>query len=570
MQKYPLEVQRAMDITTNPSEDYMTIKTTLDLQRCTNKNAIKTLVEKHGFRVCSETECTMEIEGLFPALMKLKDELLYILSVGYKSDQLPPRGANRNITANEQNFVGSEMAVCPWTPRGTEMQHTPLELQKYADRLPRDTNRNMTAKELNLVSSEKAVRPRTPRGTETPHMSLQLQKYAGRKDYAMKTGANEPLINSPPDCSPLSHSSSHHGPTYVPAYVQDHSVTGFHGSMADFDVEPKSLVQERHFGHHPLAQNLKDQPLKRSLFDVYTPSLLEHSKYPSSVSRSMDSLANSSFPQATGLSECITVDGDTLKYIQSFKKKELNDILESESVQMDTVDGGEISHVTLSSISLSTSARMERTSRKVSDFLSNMQMFLRTQDIPLSGISPEKQHMIIETSQKLATQYCSLVILSKEFLRLIGPSRDVFLLKQNLIEQFALNDWVFHSESPNEHLAGSRGRRDRSCPASERKPTTGSFNYDVGETHSYLAVQTTEGQARSTDREAVKSERPRRPASLGRAKHKEILGAPAALPQTSRATDLADFKSGERGRERNRNFFKPALKVINNYKLKRK
>lgn len=513
--RYPLELRRDVETTFKTQEDYMTIRTKLDFQLFPEKNAVKMLVEKCGLRVCSEMYDAMEIEGVFPALAKLKNELLHVLS-DRESLQPSPRSTYSG-TLVKQNSITSEMAVHRRAQWENEKRSAPQGLDQY------------------------------PVGNDCIE-TLKL---------------NESPINNCSYDYRVPHIARHGDSLSLPVPVQGYRVTA--GSEHATDAADQvPMLHEKQFDNFPLTQNSEsNQRPKSNSFEHYSPSSTVHNKNP---------LSDESFLEISILqgrvSDCITVDKDTMKYIEAFKKEEFDMVLNSPPVEISSVDQGELSLITLSS-NCATSSEMENVLRKFRNLLSITELGLRTQDVFFSGLSPEKKLLIIERSKELANKYSSVAVSCNDRLHLIGPSQKVFLLKQTLTDGVSLL-----GESHKEHLAGMRGRRDRSCPASREKRTAAS-NYAIGDTHRDPAVQS---RARgheiaekrisqsSTDMEAHKNKRLQRGNSLERATYREARRA----QEVSQVSDLSSLNTGERGREKSKNLIKRSLGKFDHDKFKEK
>ncbi|XP_078518692.1 uncharacterized protein LOC144783820 [Lissotriton helveticus] len=515
-QRYPLELRRDVEATCKTQEDYMTIRTKLDFQLFPEKNAVKMLVEKCGLRVCSEMGDAMEIEGVFPALAKLKTELLQLLS-DRGSHQPSPRSTHSG-TLVKKNSITSEMDGHRRSQWENEKRSAPQGLDQYPV-----GNYGIGSLKLN----------------------------------------GSPINNSSYDYR-VSHLTRHGDSFSLPVPAQGDRVTA--GSEHVADQVP--LLDEKQFDNFPLTQNSKSKRPKSNLFEHYSPSLTGHSKNRLSDESFLVSMEIPILQQQGRVSDCITVDKYTMQYIEAFQKEELDMVLNSLPVEISSVDQGELSLVTLTS-NCATSSEMENILRKFRNLLSITELGLRTQDVFFSGLSPEKKLLIIERSKELANKYSSVAVSSNDRLHLIGPSQKVFLLKQTLTDEVSQL-----GENRKEHLVGTRGRRDRSCPASREKRTAAS-NYAIGETHSYPAVQSgargheiaeKRDYQSSTNMEAHKNRRLQRGNSLERTTHRESRRAPEVSP----VSDLSSLNTGERGREKSKNLIKRSLGKFDYDKFKEK
>ncbi|KAJ1098884.1 hypothetical protein NDU88_003991 [Pleurodeles waltl] len=506
---YHLEVSRDVETTSKTQEDYMTIRTMLHFQLFPEKNKVKMLVEKCGLKVCSEMDDAMEIEGEFPALAELKNELLHVLSDREKLQPSPRSTYSRTLA--KQNSVPSEMAVHRRAQRENEKRPAPQGLVQY------------------------------PVGSD----------YTG----TLRLGRS-PISNYSYE-SGVSHFSRHGESLSLSGPVQGYRVTAGLEQLTDYDANQEPLLLERQFANLPLTHSSKsNQCPKSNLFDYYSSSSTVHCKNPLSDESVLVSMEIPILERQGRVSNCIAVDGDTIKYIKAFKKEELDIVLKSPPVEMSSVDEGELSLVTLTS-NRATSAEMENVLREFRNLLSVTELGLKTHDISFSGFIPEKKSLIIERSKELSNKYNSVAVRYNDRLHLIGPSQEVFLLKLTLID-----DANLLRENREEHLAGTRGRRDSSCPASREKKTTAS-NYAIGDTRTYSNVHSRAGgheiagkiYESSTDMEAHKNKRLQRGNSLERAKYKEVQRA----PEVGQGSDLSSLNTVERGRERKKNLIMKQL-----------
>nr|XP_033787808.1 RNA-binding protein 43 [Geotrypetes seraphini]XP_033787809.1 RNA-binding protein 43 [Geotrypetes seraphini] len=535
---YNLDVRRVERPKTPGAEVYMFMRTTLDLHWFRDKDAVKQLVKKHGFRVSSETGLEIEIEGTFPALKKLRDELLYLASANKRPRAPSPLIKRHKLTENHStvNSEGSlwsrkELAQTGQIPeRSIDYMHGPgFSMATRMGRLQLDSYQN------------EPPRSRTSRHSFESH--------------SLPTHSRGNPMKAFPE--------ARFSPSEVPV-----SASGGFGSIS---LTGTADQQEK------FQSLLTAKGLRRNSVESYSssPSPLSM-KYSAGSSRSLTPKpdAGSSSP---GFSHCFTADRDTLNYIQAFRKHEINAILDFQSVEMNTEDQGDICNISLTSHSLS-SKSVESAVKNFSDLLSNTQVYLRTYDIPLSRFQLEKQPDILKRSKMIGEVYCTLIVRCKDNLHLIGPSREVYEAYQKLLGEGPPDLGDLGHGDPVGHLVKTKFRRDSSCP-----PPLEKRSRDVSECMTYDALRCSLGshakyeheefskkaQKTSPDTEVLNRYRPKRTASEGRGNSKGVLGSSHISTTARQERSLPQANPLERGRSSARNTMK-TLDMSNKKSIKEK
>ncbi|XP_029444061.1 uncharacterized protein LOC115083988 [Rhinatrema bivittatum] len=533
---YVLDVRRAERPRTQGMEAYMLMRTTLDLRWFQDKDGVKELVRKHGFRVLSETGARTEIEGAFPALKKLRSELLYLANSSSRMHFSSPMIYGHQVTENHST-AHHEGSLCrrkepTWTGR------TPERSVDNVFESGHSVARKMGRMQLDSLQNEPPRSRASRRSTEPlpTHVRGNPMKAFPEAKYSSGDAAT---------------SVSGSGLGSV-------SLTG----TADWQDNLQRL------------QNGKG-PRKRS-GDSYSLPSPSSTKYSAGSSRSLTPKTDpgSSSP---GFSRCFIADRDTLKYLQTFNKHGIDKILDSLSVEMNSENQGDICNITLTSHSFS-STFVEIAVKNFSDLLASNQMYLRTYDIPLCRFQLEKQLDIIKRSKMMGEIYHTLITVHKDNLHLIGPSREVYEVYQNLIGEAPADLGCLQREDTIQHLLKTKFRRDSSCPPVEKKTRDvpehrphDSLKYSLGSharfEHEELPKKVHQ-QAPNTD--TPSKGRLKRAASEGRGGKKGALGPADVSPAARQERHLPQTRPvGERGRSSARNSMQD-LSFLNKKLIKEK
>lgn len=124
--------------------------------------------------------------------------------------------------------------------------------------------------------------------------------------------------------------------------------------------------------------------------------------------------------------ELIVVDRDVFSYAEEFRRKDLDEALKG-PVSMCSEKTGE-------SVTITLSGKNSREARsKVEHLLADLNKFLRTQDVLLSNLSPQGACLLQKMEKSGNISGSNLVLLIGDRVHIIGPSKESFELKQQLL-----------------------------------------------------------------------------------------------------------------------------------------
>ncbi|XP_064204798.1 uncharacterized protein si:dkey-154b15.1 [Anguilla rostrata] len=155
------------------------------------------------------------------------------------------------------------------------------------------------------------------------------------------------------------------------------------------------------------------------------------------------------------------VDTHALRYAGSFRNDEVQEILQEHGVQMEVqhVDGSGVSTVVL------VGRHAPQAEDKLARLLREVQVGLRTQEIPLSSMSQERQHQVGQRALKLGVSYKVLVLQTGDALQLVGSSIESYELKQRI-----LGEEGSRPSSRRESVEQERGRQLGRSASLPRRP----------------------------------------------------------------------------------------------------
>ncbi|XP_030052576.1 RNA-binding protein 43 [Microcaecilia unicolor] len=530
---YNLDVRRVERLKTPDAEVYMFMRTTLDLHWFRDKDAVKQLVKKHGFKISSHTGLGIEIEGTFPALKRLRDELLCLARANKRIRVSSPLIKRHQSTENHSTFH-SEGSL--WS-----------------------------RKEL----------------TQTGWIPERNVDYLHGPDYSMATRMCRSQLDSYQNEPPRSRSSRHSTePHSLPTHIRGNPMKAFPEAKFSLSDVPISAsgYHGGGLGSISLTGTADQQEKLQSLLNAKSPRRNSVDSYSSSpLSMKYSAGSSGSLTPRSDSSHCFTTDRDTLEYLQAFSKREISAILDSHSVEMNIEDQGDICNLTLTSHSFS-SKSLESAVKNFSDLLSNTQKYLRTYDIPLSRFKLEKHSDILQRSKMIGEVYRTLIVMYKDNLHLIGPSLEVYEVYQKLLGEGPPDLGDLDRGGPVGHLVKTKYRRDSSCPPPVEVRTqdvSGCMTYDAlkyspGSHAKYEHEELSKKvQKNLPDTEIFNRYRPKRTASEGRGNSKRGLGSPSTSTTTRQERNLPQTNPMERGRSSVRNTMKP-LDMSNKKSIKEK
>ncbi|XP_035283923.1 uncharacterized protein si:dkey-154b15.1 [Anguilla anguilla] len=155
------------------------------------------------------------------------------------------------------------------------------------------------------------------------------------------------------------------------------------------------------------------------------------------------------------------VDTHALRYAGSFRNDEVQEILQEHGVQMEVqhVDGSGVSTVVLAG------RHAPQAEDKLAGLLREVQAGLRTQEIPLSSMSQERQRQVGQLALKLGGIYKVLVLQTGDALQLVGSSSKSYELKQRI-----LGEEGSRPSSRREGVEQERGRQPGRSASLPRRP----------------------------------------------------------------------------------------------------
>ncbi|XP_024115073.1 uncharacterized protein LOC112159682 isoform X3 [Oryzias melastigma] len=124
--------------------------------------------------------------------------------------------------------------------------------------------------------------------------------------------------------------------------------------------------------------------------------------------------------------ELIVVDVDVFSYANQLRKRELDEALKGH-VRMHSQKTGESVTITLSG------KNSREVGSKLKHFLADLNKYLRTQDILVSDLSPKGMDLLMKIEKSGNISGSNLVCFMGDRVHIIGPSKESFELKQELL-----------------------------------------------------------------------------------------------------------------------------------------
>ncbi|XP_074469629.1 RNA-binding protein 43 [Sebastes fasciatus] len=155
--------------------------------------------------------------------------------------------------------------------------------------------------------------------------------------------------------------------------------------------------------------------------------------------------------------ESFVVDADVFRYAERLRKKDIEGILDSHNVKMETHEVGDSFNINLQGKSARTAAF------KLQSLMNDLNKSLRTQEVPLKDMDREGQALLQRIRKDKNICNSVLVCPMNDKLHLIGPSSESYELKQRLLGRPAGRTGRTSDRNPN--------RRSNSLPPIGRKNT---------------------------------------------------------------------------------------------------
>ncbi|KAI5621706.1 hypothetical protein C0J50_18763 [Silurus asotus] len=420
---YPIHVKKAKF-----SEVDMPVETMLDLSMFSDQDSVVKLIDYYNFKVIPYSADHLQLKGSFLKLKLIRNELVQLQSrshskrssILHKGSAWDPNfGSNstsKNIDKMDWRPVPDSAPYLSSSYRDSTSDEPPRSLQ--SSYLPY-TKRNVSSfvdayRQSPLAEGASSLSGNSPSSPALVHHTSPLYK-------------DSDLVKSPSSLHSSYYSSigstSHTVDTNIPNYLltQQQQVTGNKMSAHRRSplVEVVSLSSKNSTSSYILQGHTSyglsasgGSPRSRPSVDADTSDSSSHSS-PSSTSGRMET-----FP----------VDTDTINFILTQKQDAVKCIEKDFGTEMTLTDYTEYATVKFSG------ANCEKAKSYLLDTINKISPTLRTHEIDLKKFDNAEQKQILER-----IQHCKdsgvLITQSKDVLKIVGPSRESFAVKQKLLGQ---------------------------------------------------------------------------------------------------------------------------------------